>query len=144
MLWSSLLIELQPTIGLKPPLQILVWKCSEKKRCSKISKIPKKKTLKNCTFFSKVTGLQTRIPDLTKTDSNKNVLCEYSEIIGNLPDKGIMSAWVLIPPSKPQPSNFFCPSRQTKSPDKYNMLHMFYSDTYAGFRTANKHVSIPS
>ena len=32
---------LQPATGLKPPLQVLFWKCSEEKGCSKISKIPK-------------------------------------------------------------------------------------------------------
>ena len=51
----SLLIKLQdyslgPTIGLKPPLQILAWKCSEKKRCSKISKT-RKEYLQNLFLF---------------------------------------------------------------------------------------------
>ena len=52
-----------------------------------------------------------------------------------------VSAWVLILPCKPQPSNLFCPPpppttpqalknltsppRQTKSPDNSNVLHMF-------------------
>ena len=30
--------SLQPTTGIKPPLQILFWKCSEGNRCSKIQK----------------------------------------------------------------------------------------------------------
>ena len=42
--------RLQPTIRLKPPLQRLAWKCSEKKRCSKISKI-KKESLQNLSLF---------------------------------------------------------------------------------------------
>ena len=33
--------SLQPTTGLKPPLQILLWKCPEGKGCSKISKLQK-------------------------------------------------------------------------------------------------------
>ena len=65
----------------------------------------------------------------------------------------IVSAWVLIPPSKPQPSNFFVPQalknlisppRETKSLDNSNMLHMFNNNTYTDFRTAYKHVLIPS
>ena len=58
----------------------------------------------------------------------------------------IVLAWVLIPSSKPQPSNFFhpprhqknliSPSRHTKNPDNSNMLHMFNSNTYTDFRTA--------
>ena len=117
MLGSSLLIKLQDysiqsTIGLKPPLQILVWKCWEKQRYSKFKN--SKKTFAKLPLFSKVTGLQTRISDLTKTDSKKNVFCECFEIIGNLPSKGVMSPWVLIPPSKPQTSNFCCPSGSKK------------------------------
>ena len=33
--------NLQPTTGLTPPLQILFWKCSEGKGCSKVLKTPK-------------------------------------------------------------------------------------------------------
>ena len=33
--------SLQPTTGLKPPLQILFWECSKGKGCPKILKIPK-------------------------------------------------------------------------------------------------------
>ena len=61
-------------------------------------------------------------------------------------------------PSKPQPSNFFCsptpppiqtlknvsPPRQTKSPDNFKVLHMFNNNTNTDFRTAYKHVLIPS
>ena len=34
--------------------------------------------------------------------------------------------------------------KQTKSPDNSNMLHMFNNNTYTDFRTASKHVLIPS
>ena len=51
-------------------------------------------------------------------------------------------AWVLIPPSKPQPSNFFCPLRQTKSPDSSNTLNMFNNNIYTNFKTADKHMLI--
>ena len=57
-------------------------------------------------------------------------------------------------PSKPQPSNISVPQalknltsplRQTKSPDNYyNVLHIFNNNTYTGFRTTYKHVSIPN
>ena len=40
---------LQPTAELKTPLQILFLKRSERKECSKISKIPEK-YLQNCSF----------------------------------------------------------------------------------------------
>ena len=33
---------------------------------------------------------------------------------------------------------------QTKSPDNSNVLHMFNNNTYTDFRTAYKHVLIPS
>ena len=53
---------------------------------------------------------------------------------------------------KPKPSNFFCPpgteklspSRLTKRPDNSNMLNMFNNNTCTVFRTAYKHVVIPS
>ena len=57
----------------------------------------------------------------------------------------IVSAWVLIPPSKPQPSNFFClPSTEKVSPDRQkaddsdnsSLLHMFNNNTSTDFRTA--------
>ena len=48
------------------------------------------------------------------------------------------------PPSKLQPSNFFCPPRQTKSLDNSSMLLIFNNKTYTDFRTAYKHVLIPS
>ena len=35
-------------------------------------------------------------------------------------------------------------SRQTKSTDGYNMLHMFNNNTHSDFRTAKKHVLTPS
>ena len=66
----------------------------------------------------------------------------------------IVSDWVLPPPKKkPQPGNFSVPPcteilsespRQTKTPDNSNMLHMFNNNTYTDFRTAHKHVLIPS
>ena len=71
--------RLQCTAGLKAPLQILYWICSNRKECSKILKISEK-PLQNRPFFSQVTGLQSRISDVTKTGSQKNVSCEYSEI----------------------------------------------------------------
>ena len=36
------------------------------------------------------------------------------------------------------------PPRQTKSPDNSNVLHMFHNNTYTDFRTAYRHVLIPS
>ena len=51
-------------------------------------------------------------------------------------------AWVLIPPSKPQPCNFFCPPGQTKSPDNSNTLNMFNNNIYTNFKTADKHMLI--
>ena len=36
------------------------------------------------------------------------------------------------------------PSRQTKSPANFNMLHMFKNITYTDFKTANKHVLTPT
>ena len=60
----------------------------------------------------------------------------------------IASAWVLIPPSKPQPSNFFyspttqafqiltSPPRQTKSPDNLNTLNMLNNKTHTNFKAA--------
>ena len=64
---------------------------------------------------------------------------------------GILSVWVLIPRSKPQPSDFFCPQalniltsppRQTKNPDNSNNLNMFNNNTYTYFKTAYKHMLI--
>ena len=63
----------------------------------------------------------------------------------------IVSAWVLVPPSKPQPSNFFWPPRhwkteqapppprQTKSPDNSNVLHMFNNNTFTEQPTNMSH-----
>ena len=34
--------------------------------------------------------------------------------------------------------------RQTKSPNNSNVLHMFNNNTYTDFRTAYRHVLIPS
>ena len=34
--------------------------------------------------------------------------------------------------------------RHTESPDNSDMLHMFNNSTYSDFRTAHKHVLIPS
>ena len=57
----------------------------------------------------------------------------------------IVSAWVLIPPSKPQTSNFLSPQAlknlasppgQTKSSDNSNTLHMFNNNTFTDFRIA--------
>ena len=40
--------------------------------------------------------------------------------------------------------NLISPPRETKSLDNSNMLHMFNNNTYTDFRTAYKHVLIPS
>ena len=64
-----------------------------------------------------------------------------------------VSAWALIPTSKTQLSNFFCPPpqalknlisppRQAKSPNNSNMLYMFNNNTYTDFRRAYNHVLI--
>ena len=59
----------------------------------------------------------------------------------------------MIPPSKPKLTNILCPAglknlisrpRQTKIPDKCNVLHMFNNNNYTDFRTTYKHVLIPS
>ena len=73
---------------LKSLLQIFFFKCSEKKGCSKILQIPKI-YLQNCLFLSDVILLQSRISNSTKTDSKKNVSCECSDIVENLPGKGL-------------------------------------------------------
>ena len=65
----------------------------------------------------------------------------------------IVSAWVLIPLSKPQTSIFFSPPsteemnktpQADKMPDNSNMLHMFNNNIFTDFRTAYKHILIPS
>ena len=40
--------------------------------------------------------------------------------------------------------NLISPPRQTKSPDNSYVLHTFNNNTYTDFRTAYKHVLIPS
>ena len=66
---------------------------------------------------------------------------------------GIVSAWVLISAIKARPSNLYVPPgteklnkspRQTISSDYSSMLHMFNNNIYTDFRTAYKHVLIPS
>ena len=79
--------SVQRTIEPKIPLQIIFWKCSERKDCSKSLKIPKK-SLQNCPFSPNVTGLQSAISAPAKTDSRKNVSFECPEIVGSLPGKG--------------------------------------------------------
>ena len=56
--------SLEPAAGLKPPLQILLWRCLEGNRCSKISKTPKNFFSK--IFFSNTTGQQSRISGFKK------------------------------------------------------------------------------
>ena len=81
--------SLQPTIGIKNPLQILLCKCSEKIETCKVSKIWKE-PLENCPFISNISGMRPRIFDSTKKIlSKKNVSCECSEIVGNLLGKGL-------------------------------------------------------
>ena len=57
--------------------------------------------------------------------------------------KFIVSTRVLIPPSKLQPSNSFCPPGRQKT-DNSNMLHMLNNNSITDFRTACKHAVIPS
>ena len=40
--------------------------------------------------------------------------------------------------------NVTTPLRQTKSLDSFNILHMFNNNNYNDFKTANKHIFIPS
>ena len=56
--------SLQPTIELKTSPQIDFGKCLERKRCSEISKIPKK-SLQICPFYSNL-DLQFRTCDVRK------------------------------------------------------------------------------
>lgn len=67
-------------------------------------------------------------------------------------NKVVVAAWVLIPLSKPQPTNFLSPQlpknltgppRQTESPDNSSMLHMFKNNTYTDFGAVSKYVLIP-
>ena len=51
------------TAGLETSLQILFWKCLERKGCSKILE---KIFGKNCPFFFNVTSQQSRISDFNK------------------------------------------------------------------------------
>ena len=65
-----------------------------------------------------------------------------------------VSAWVLIPPYQTTTWQFFLslqalkkltsPLMQTQNPDNSNMSFMFNNNTYSDFRTAYKHVLIPS
>ena len=71
--------SLQPTTELKTVLQIIFWKCSERKGCAKSSKIPHFLTLQACI---------PQFPTSAKTGSNKNASFEFSEIVGRLPAKG--------------------------------------------------------
>ena len=53
------------------------------------------------------------------------------------------------PPDKPQPSNFFCQAEKQvssgrQSLDNSNMLQILKNNTYTDYRTAYKHVLIPS
>ena len=57
--------SLQPSIELKTPPQINFGKCSERKGCSKSSKIPKK-SFQICLFFSNLIGLKSTISDFSK------------------------------------------------------------------------------
>ena len=75
---------LQYTAELKTPLQILFLKRSERKECSKISKIPEKH-LQNC-FFSLT--LKVCSPEFLASGKNvpkENVSFQCSEIVGILP-----------------------------------------------------------
>ena len=98
MQWSFLSIKLHdyslhPTVGLKAttagliPLPIHFWWCSEKREYFKISKISTKKKLQKSPFFSKTTVCSSEFATSTKTDSNKNVSGEFSEVFANLSRK---------------------------------------------------------
>ena len=80
---------LQANSGLKILPKIFFWKCQERKRCSKISAISKKKSFAKQSLFSSVTGLQFRTSDLIKLGSKENISCECSKIVGNVPREGL-------------------------------------------------------
>ena len=91
MWWSSFLTNLhdyslQSITELKNPPQLLFCKCSERKECSKISKIPVKH-LKTASFFLNVTDLQFRISKFNKYRLQENISCECCEISVNLRGK---------------------------------------------------------
>ena len=62
--------SLQPTSGLKPPLQVLSWIYSERKGCYQLSKIIKK-PLQNYFFFS--TDRSPEYSTSIKTGPEKNI-----------------------------------------------------------------------
>ena len=64
------------------------WKCSERKECPKILKIPKN-SLRNCSFFSNATPCSPEVLTSASTDSNKTVSFECFEIVRSLPEKGL-------------------------------------------------------
>ena len=68
--------SLQPTIELKTPLQINFEKCSERKGCSKRSKI-QKNFLQICPFFSTLWACNPQHLTSAKTDSKKSFLCVF-------------------------------------------------------------------
>ena len=81
--------SLKPTTGLKAPPQILFRKCSDRKRCSKILKVPY--YLNNTVPFSLT--LQACCPEFltsSKTDSTKKMdSYQRSDIVGNLSEKDL-------------------------------------------------------
>ena len=67
--------------------------------------------------------------------------------------KTIVSAWVLTPLANHNPviflvplalKNLTNPPTQTKSPDNSNIFYIFSNNTDTSFRTAYKHILIPS
>ena len=95
---------------------------------------------------------------------NQSVLCQPGgHIVFMVPGSRHITPIVLLwdwstrcwsPQANHNPAIFFAPprhretqqippSRQKKSPDNWNMLHMFNNNTYLDFRIANKHVLVP-
>ena len=104
MQWCFLSIKLHdyslhPIIGLKAatiellPLWTLFWRCSEKK-IRKFRKFPKKK-LQNCPFFSSATMCSPEFSTSTKTDCQKNVSGEFSEIWKLVRERSIMKSFTI-------------------------------------------------
>ena len=81
--------SLECTTGLKTSIQILFWKCSERKGYSKMSKIKKKNICKTVTFSLTLQCCSPEFPPSAKRDSKKNDSFECSDIVGSLPGKGL-------------------------------------------------------
>ena len=71
--------SIQSTTGLKTPLEIFFCNYSQRKRYSKISKIPSE-VLQNSLFFPSVIGSSPEFLNSAKTNSKKSVFYECSKI----------------------------------------------------------------